>query len=163
MAACFDAGSAANGSALSLLLLSAHVHAEQSPKNNVGRPVQTRSSTPLTRTRFPVTQNVSLPTDDISMSTIIKALYGPILHPIDAANFTDEEGDVYRLNSDPKFREKLGKRVLILDIDSRPLTGKGQLMNSDLKWNDMRPLSAGMLSHFMYGESFLYRLVSLTV
>jgi hypothetical protein len=85
------------------------------------------------------------------MATIIKALYGPILHPVDAANFTDEDGDVYRLHGDPKFKKSLGKKVLILDIDSRPLTGPGQLMNSELKWKGMRPLSAGMLSHYMFG------------
>jgi hypothetical protein len=101
--------------------------------------------------RYPHTQNVSLPTEDISMATIIKALYGPILHPVDAANFTDEDGDVYRLNSDPKFKKSLGKKVLILDIDSRPLTGPGQLMSKELKWKGMRPLSAGMLSHYMFG------------
>ena len=85
------------------------------------------------------------------MATIIKALYGPILHPVDAANFTDEDGDVYRLHGDPKFKKSLGKKVLILDIDSRPLTGPGQLMNTELKWKGMRPLSAGMLSHYMFG------------
>ncbi len=93
------------------------------------------------------------------MPTIIKALYEPILHPIDAANFTDEDGDVYRLHGEPRFKEKLGKRVLILDIDSRPLTGEGQLMNPELKWNHMRSLSAGMLSHFMFGRqpvSFIF-------
>jgi hypothetical protein len=101
---------------------------------------------------FPTAQNASIPEEDTSMSTIIKALYGPILHPIDAANFTDEDGDVYRLSGKPKFTQKLGKKVLILDIDSRPLTGKGQLMNKELKWKGMRPLSAGMLSHYMFAS-----------
>jgi hypothetical protein len=87
------------------------------------------------------------------MPTIIKALYGPILHPVDAANFTDEDGDVYRLQGEPRFKQKLGKRVLILDIDSRPLTGPGQLMDDNLKWKGMRPLSAGMLSHYMFGTA----------
>jgi hypothetical protein len=101
--------------------------------------------------RYPYQHNVSLPADDISMATIIKALYSPILHPIDASNFTDEDGEVHKLQGEPRFKEKLGKRVLILDIDSRPLTGDGQLMNEELKWKGMRPLSAGMLSHFMFG------------
>jgi hypothetical protein len=105
------------------------------------------------QTQFPYTQNVSLPPDDLSMPTIIKALYGPILHPVDAANFTDEDGDVYRLHGEPRFKQKLGKRVLILDIDSRPLTGPGQLMDDNLKWKGMRPLSAGMLSHYMFGTA----------
>jgi hypothetical protein len=103
--------------------------------------------------RYPFTQNVTLNPDDITMPTIIKALYGPILHPVDAANFTDEDGDVYRLHGEAKFKQRLGKKVLILDIDSRPLTGEGQLMNPDLKWKGMRPLSAGMLSHYMFGTT----------
>lgn len=85
------------------------------------------------------------------MSAIIKSLYSPILHPVDAANFTDEDGEMYHLHGTPKFTQKLGKKVLILDIDSRPLTGEGQLLNSSLKWKGMRPLSAGMLSHYMFG------------
>jgi hypothetical protein len=90
------------------------------------------------------------------MATIIKALYGPILHPIDAANFTDEDGDIYRLSGEPKFKSKLGKKVLILDIDSRPLTEKGQLMDPQLKWKGMRSLSAGMLGHYMFGTFSRY-------
>ncbi|KAF2850152.1 hypothetical protein T440DRAFT_115295 [Plenodomus tracheiphilus IPT5] len=106
----------------------------------------------LATSQYPITHNVSLAQDDVSMSTIIKALYGPILHPVDAANFTDEDGDIYRLHGEPKFKAKLGKKVLILDIDSRPLTGEGQLMNEELKWKGMRPLSAGMLSHYMFAK-----------
>lgn len=85
------------------------------------------------------------------MSTILKALYSSVLHPVDAANFTDDEGDVYRLPSAPRFRHGLGSKVLILDVDSRPLTGEGQIMNESLQWKGMRPLSAGMLSHYMFG------------
>ncbi|KAF2264995.1 hypothetical protein CC78DRAFT_216728 [Lojkania enalia] len=102
-------------------------------------------------TQFPHHNNVSLPENDSSMATVIKALYAPILHPVDAANFTDEEGTVFKLpQGEPRFREKLGKRVLIVDIDSRSLKGEGQLMNEELKWGHMRPLSAGMLSHYMF-------------
>ncbi|KAF2729832.1 hypothetical protein EJ04DRAFT_446366 [Polyplosphaeria fusca] len=102
--------------------------------------------------QFPHHNNVSLPENDLSMMTVIKALYAPILHPVDASNFTDEDGDVYKLPGEPRFREKLGKKVLIVDIDSRALTGDGQLMNDELKWNHMRPLSAGMLSHYMFAQ-----------
>ncbi|KAF2114314.1 hypothetical protein BDV96DRAFT_494478 [Lophiotrema nucula] len=102
------------------------------------------------QSQYPYHNNVSLPENDLSMLTVLKALYAPILHPVDAANFTDEEGNVYRLPPEPRFRKKLGKRVLIVDIDSRPLTGDGQLMNKELKWNAMRPLSSGMLSHYMF-------------
>jgi hypothetical protein len=85
------------------------------------------------------------------MDLVIKALYRPILHPVDAMNFTDEDGKIHRLAGEPRFKEKLGKRVMILDVDSRPLTGDGQVLNAELKWKGMRPLSAGMLSHYKYG------------
>ncbi|KAJ6276471.1 hypothetical protein J3E71DRAFT_357524 [Bipolaris maydis] len=96
----------------------------------------------LSSSPYPHTQNVTLPPDDLTMSTIIKALYGPVLHPIDAPEFTDEDGDVYRLPGAPRYKSKLGKKVLILDIDSRPLKDEGQLMNKHLKWKGMRSLSA---------------------
>jgi hypothetical protein len=90
--------------------------------------------------------------EDLSMAAVIKALYRPMLHPVDAANFTDEDGKIHRLGGEPRFKKKLGKNVLILDIDSRALDGEGQLMNEELKWGPkMRPLSAGMLSHYMFG------------
>ena len=91
------------------------------------------------------------------MTAVVKALFRPILHPIDAANFTDEDGAVHRLPGEPRFRKKLGKRVLILDVDSRPLTGDGQILNKELKWKGARPLSAGMLGHYMYGEGSMTR------
>ena len=87
------------------------------------------------------------------MASILQALYGPMLHPVDAANFTGDEGDIHRLPSSPRYRHKLGKKVLVLDIDSRPLKGKGQIMNEALRWKGMRPLSAGMLGHYMFGTA----------
>ena len=96
---------------------------------------------------------------DATMATVIKALYGPILHPISAVNFTDEDGETYYLpKADdgtyrPRFTRGLGKRVLILDVDSRPLKDEGQILGDDvLKWKGVRPLAAGMLSHYLFGE-----------
>jgi len=100
----------------------------------------------------PSTPNASLPLGDDSMASILQALYGPMLHPVDAANFTGDEGDIHRLPSSPRYRHKLGKKVLVLDIDSRPLKGKGQIMNEALQWKGMRPLSAGMLGHYMFAQ-----------
>lgn len=91
--------------------------------------------------------------EEADLMALIKAMYRPDLHPIDAANFTDEDGIVHHLGGEPRFRKKLGKKVLILDVDSRPLTGDGQIMNEKLPWKGMRPLSAGMLSHWMFGTA----------
>jgi hypothetical protein len=103
-------------------------------------------SAPLPYTEVNAPPNVSS-----SMITVIRELYRPIALPITAQNFTDEDGDVYQLPAEPRFNKPLGKKVLILDIDSRPLNSPGQLMNKEkLEWHNMRPLSAGMLSHYMF-------------
>jgi hypothetical protein len=76
-----------------------------------------------------------------------------MLQPIGAPSFTDEDGDVYQLPGPPRFTKSLEKRVLILDIDSRPLDGPGQLMNEDkMEWHKTRSVTAGMLSHYMFGR-----------
>lgn len=115
------------------------------PQNNASQPVQAQLSSPSPCPTPPMGG------EDLSMTTVVEALFRPNLHPIDAANFTDEDGAVHRLPGEPRFKEKLGKRVLILDVDSRPLTGDGQILNEELEWKGTRPLSAGMLSHYMFG------------
>ncbi|KAF2812312.1 uncharacterized protein BDZ99DRAFT_518166 [Mytilinidion resinicola] len=91
--------------------------------------------------------------DTNAMDEVLRLIYGPMLQPITAANFTDEDGDVYQLPGPPRFTKPLGKRVLILDIDSRPLDGPGQIMNKDkMEWHDARSLTAGMLSHYMFAK-----------
>lgn len=100
---------------------------------------------------LPYTEVNAPPNVSSSMITVIRELYRPIALPITARNFTDEDGDVYQLPAEPRFNKPLGKKVLILDIDSRPLNSPGQLMNKGkLEWHNMRPLSAGMLSHYMF-------------
>ncbi|KAF2202413.1 hypothetical protein GQ43DRAFT_312927 [Delitschia confertaspora ATCC 74209] len=102
-------------------------------------------------TPLPYNRNRPEPVDeDPTMDSVVKALFQGIIHPVDYANFTDEDGAVYNLSGEPRFREKLGKKVLILDIDSRPLSNEGEIMHENLQWKGLRPLSAGMMSHYMY-------------
>jgi hypothetical protein len=99
--------------------------------------------------------NTTVSSDDVSMMTVMKALYEPVLHPVAAPNFTDEDGETFYLpkgEGAPRFKKGLDKRVLILDVDSRPLGSEGQILSKELKWKGLRPLAAGMLSHYMYGE-----------
>ncbi|KAJ2969649.1 hypothetical protein NQ176_g8554 [Zarea fungicola] len=91
-------------------------------------------------------------TDDTSFGHIIDALYRPYIHPITATNFTDATGETFRLEGEPYYTEGLGKRVLILDADTRPMTDNGQLLSKGgMKWPNPEPMAAGMLSHYLYG------------
>lgn len=92
-------------------------------------------------------------TDDTSFGHIIDALYRPYIHPITAPDFTDAAGETFRLEGEPYYTEGLGKRVLILDADTRPMTDDGQLISKGgMKWPNPEPMAAGMLSHYLYGK-----------
>ncbi len=89
--------------------------------------------------------------DNSTFGRIIEALYKPRLHPIIAENFTDEIGKVFRVPGEPFYKQSLGKRVLILDADTRPMNKEGELLSTDgMKWPKPDPVSSGMLSHYLY-------------
>lgn len=93
-------------------------------------------------------------TDDTALSKIIDALYKPSVLSITAQSFTDETGEVFHLTQEPTYTEPLGKRVLILDVDTRPMTDDGQVFSpGGLSWPNPDPMSAGLLSHYLFGES----------
>ncbi|OAA78877.1 Galactosyl transferase [Akanthomyces lecanii RCEF 1005] len=91
--------------------------------------------------------------DNSTFGRIIEALYKPRLHPIIAENFTDEIGKVFRVPGEPFYKQSLGKRVLILDADTRPMNKEGELLSTDgMKWPKPDPVSSGMLSHYLYSR-----------
>lgn len=50
------------------------------------------------------------------LETVLAELFQPILHPVTAANFTDAGGTTYT-NNQTIWKKRLGKKVLILDIE----------------------------------------------
>ena len=83
---------------------------------------------------------------------IIKAIYKPSIIPITAPEFTDEDGNNYRINGEPTYKVSLGKRLLVVDVDSRPMTGDGQLLSKKgPHWPRLDSMTAGMLSHYLFG------------
>ncbi|EJP67142.1 Glycosyltransferase, family GT34 [Beauveria bassiana ARSEF 2860] len=108
----------------------------------------------------------SRPTETSSMfGDVIEALYKPQIHPITAENFTDETGQVFRNSGEPFYKKGLGKRVLILDADTRPMNKDGELLSSGgMKWPHPDPISSGMLSHYLYSRihGYDYQLIQVT-
>lgn len=83
-----------------------------------------------------------------------------MLHPVTAESFTDIDGDKHYLQLPLLHSKSLGKRVCILDIDSRSLDQEGQILNDEpQKWLKFESLSAGMLGHYLYGMAPKYVLV----
>jgi hypothetical protein len=92
---------------------------------------------------------------DMSAGDIMNAMARPFVHPVDAANFT-ADGETHFLAGEPRFKKGLGKKILILDVDSRPLDKEGHLNNPDMDWNNIKPLSAGLMSHHLYGMEAIF-------
>lgn len=88
---------------------------------------------------------------DTHMTELLRQLWAPLIHPITAKTFT-YDGEVFTCKGPPLYTKPLGKRVLILDVDSRNLDGEGMIMNKKPQaWTKLRPLAAGLMGHYLYG------------
>ena len=96
----------------------------------------------------------SPPAKLVSLSDIMKALWDPLITPILADSFIDYSGSVQRRGDvEPHWRGTLGKKLCIVDIDTRPLSKKHQILNSgNVAWNKLDMTSLGMLNHYLYGK-----------
>ncbi|CAI6090707.1 hypothetical protein V2G26_012525 [Clonostachys chloroleuca] len=93
----------------------------------------------------------------------LQAKYKPTLHRIDNSTFVTREGYKYTVNdTNHYFTEPLGKRLLILDADSRLETEPGHMLAPPpLTHEDIKRGTAGMMNHFLYAmiHGYDYRLV----
>lgn len=97
------------------------------------------------------------PEDEHSASfrQLLRTFYKP--HQlIDGTTFRDYAGTEWGLQGEPLWTSPLGKRLCIVDFDTRPLDETGEVMDPNpLNWDKTNPLAAGMLNHYMYGECLL--------
>lgn len=108
-------------------------------------------SLPTTRLADSVHRSGVLPGPTTAMAELLKVLYRPSVHSITEPSFTDENGTVYNITGEPGFKKSLGKRLLILDVDTRNMTGEGCILNEEgVKWPGTEPMTAGILSHYLY-------------
>jgi hypothetical protein len=90
----------------------------------------------------------------ISFENAVRAIYAPFLVPISARSFMDRTaGEVYTIPDEPIWRAGLGKKLCIVDIDTRPLNDTNQILNNNFSWTSLEGISPGMLNHYLYGMS----------
>lgn len=88
------------------------------------------------------------------LNRLVAQLYKPFLHPIDAEVFIGENEVEYKIaQNPPRFTKSLGRKVLLLDVDTRALNGEGGMMNEQIDYHALSSHTAGMLSHYLYGTS----------
>lgn len=88
-----------------------------------------------------------------SFPDLIRALWAPLVLPITAPSFTTLDGTKMRLPPAGELihHQSLGKRICILDIDTRDLNGDGSIFSDQApRWDSLGSPSAGFLSHYLY-------------
>jgi hypothetical protein len=79
-----------------------------------------------------------------------------LISPVDAPSYTSANGTRYNLTGDPVFTESLGRKLCIVDIDTRPFDGPDELMDpKKLDWNKFAHQGVGMLNHYTYSKCLL--------
>ncbi|KAK3693068.1 hypothetical protein B0T22DRAFT_475916 [Podospora appendiculata] len=99
-----------------------------------------------------------------SLPGIIQALWAPLVFPITGPTFTTLDGTEKHLPPADQLihTQTFGKRICILDVDTRPLENPGSVFASELPtWDNLRPPSAGFLSHYLYAliHGYTYKFV----
>lgn len=93
------------------------------------------------------------PSSPPSFEITIKSLFQSTKVPVNAIRFTDRFGTEHSLEKEAEWTAPLGKRLCIVDIDTRSLDDGGQIFDPNgLNWRDMHYTSAGMMNHYIYGE-----------
>jgi hypothetical protein len=86
------------------------------------------------------------------MPTLIQALWKPSLHKLNDTVFHTDEGYEYEIPAEKKWAEPLGKKLLILDVDTRIHTDTGDMMNDNpLFYKNMTGRTGGWMNHYLYG------------
>lgn len=99
-----------------------------------------------------------------STPDLIRALWAPLVVPITAPTFTTLGGIEKRLPAPEELvhTQPLGKRICILDVDTRDLDGDGSIFWDKLpSWDKLGRPSAGYISHYLYSaiHGYSYRFV----
>jgi len=86
-------------------------------------------------------------------SALLEELYGAFKIPVAQDNFTSSSGAIYSVQQ-VHWSQPLGKQILILDVDTRPLNASGQYLHDPSEsWDLMDFRATGLLNHYLYGMS----------
>ena len=89
-----------------------------------------------------------------AMDQLLRTMYRPNIMSVTEPSFTDENGTVYSITGQPEFKKSLGKKLLILDVDTRNMSAKGRMLDEEgVQWPGVQPMTAGILSHYLYCKS----------
>lgn len=83
----------------------------------------------------------------------LQPLWHGSIHKLSSPSFTTEDGKTFEIAPDVHRRGTLGKKILLIDVDSRLDLSEGAMLNTQTpKKGTMKGRTAGILNHFLYGE-----------
>lgn len=89
-----------------------------------------------------------------NMTAIVQEMFSSSMHDLNNTSFVVEDGTKFEIAPDAHRWEKLGKKVLIIDVDSRLDLDTGAMLNQwSPKKESMKGRTGGILNHFLYGKS----------
>ncbi|KAF2650563.1 hypothetical protein K491DRAFT_638937, partial [Lophiostoma macrostomum CBS 122681] len=89
-------------------------------------------------------------TAPISIHEIIRLLYSPLKIAPDAPTFDESNGTLVKLPEHPRYTKPLGKEILILDLDTRPLKSTADYEKGKYDWRKLNHVSGGVFNHYAY-------------
>lgn len=87
---------------------------------------------------------------------LLKELYHPMKVPITQESFQHYNGSIYETYniSRVNWKSPLGKQVLIIDMDDRPMDTKEHIFHKEtMLWEDASGHASSMLDHYSYGKT----------
>lgn len=132
------------GAIVSILLIFFYIH------NIDPDPVKLSSSS------FPETSTIPSEYHPLDIAQLHALLYKPFIHHLDARTFTGDDQRTYALSQPPRFTRPLGKKVLLLDVDTRPMNEPGGMLNIPMNYDELTLHAAGILNHYLYCRCYLF-------
>ncbi|KAF2275310.1 uncharacterized protein EI97DRAFT_379225 [Westerdykella ornata] len=89
-----------------------------------------------------------------SFAAAVSYLFSELKTPVDEPAIDDGTGKkkALRLPNEPRFREPLGKKILILDLDTRPLESTEDYNKGTFDWRTLEHVPAGVFEHYVYAQ-----------
>ena len=98
-------------------------------------------------------RSVQSPSSRSELGDLFLRLHRPSI-PVDAISYKEFGGQEWQREGDALWKKRLGKKLCIIDLDDRAMDRKGEIWSEDpLTFDNAHGLSAGILNHYMYGES----------
>ncbi|KAH9881115.1 hypothetical protein J1614_001609 [Plenodomus biglobosus] len=96
---------------------------------------------------------------ETNLRDTITSLFASIKHDPTSPDYVDASGKRYESRTDPIWRKSLGKKVLIVDIDTRVPTDENQILNPALMdWENLDMHGGGLVSNAIMNH-YLYAMI----